>query len=316
MRQAWKKLRYRLEYMGLLIAAKIVPLFPRSAIGTLAKICGAVASVVDVPGRRVALANLDCAFPGKYSTAEKRRITRESYQHFAQTMLDLMWSPRLTPENFLRYIEFEGFPEVDPNQSGIVVCYHYSNFEWLSLGCGFRGRPSTIIAQEFKNPLLDPIFRRWREQSGHVFSARTGGVLRLFKTLRRGGNIAMVVDLTVFPGPAAVAIRCFGLHTSVTSAHAWLQQRSGAALIPAHCEPLPGGRYRVVFHPPIDLGPNATSREIAQACWDSFEPVVRANPGPYMWMYKQWRYRAENPDRPYPFYSWHNVKFERMIARK
>jgi Kdo2-lipid IVA lauroyltransferase/acyltransferase len=316
MRQTWKKLRYRLEYIGLLMAAKVVPLFPRSAIAVLAKICGAVASVVDVRGRRVALDNLDCAFRGEYSTAEKSRIIRESYQHFAQTMLDLMWSPRLTPENFLRYIEFEGFPEVDPNKSGIVVGFHYSNFEWLSLGCGFRGRPSTIISQEFKNPLLDPIFRLWREQSGHVFSARTGGILRLFKTLRRGGNIAMLVDLTVFPGPAAVAIRCFGMHTSVTSAHAWLQQRSGAALIPAHCEPLPRGRYRMVFHPAIDLGPNASPRDVAQACWDSFEPVARAKPGPWIWMYKQWRYRAKNPDRRYPFYSWHNVKFERLIARK
>jgi Kdo2-lipid IVA lauroyltransferase/acyltransferase len=316
MRAAWKKLRYRFEYVGLLLAAKIVPLFPRATIVVLAKICGAIASRIDTRGRSIALANLDCAFAGKYSISEKSRIIRESYQHFAQTMLDLMWSPRLTPENFLRYIEFEGFPEVDPNKSGIVVCYHYSNFEWLSLGSGFRGRPSTIIAQEFKNPLLDPIFRRWREQSGHVFSARTGGVLRLFKTLRRGGNIAMLVDLTVFPGPAAVAIRCFGMHTSVTSAHAWLQQRSGAALIPAHCEPLPRGRYRMVFHPPIDLGPNASPREVAQACWDSFEPIVRAEPGPWMWMYKHWRHRPKNPDRPYPFYSWYTGKFERLITQK
>jgi KDO2-lipid IV(A) lauroyltransferase len=316
MRQAWKKLRYRLEYIGLLVAAKLVPIFPRSAIGVLAKFCGAVASVVDVRGQHVALANLECAFPGKYSTAERRRIVRESYQHFAQTMLDLMWSPRLTPENFARYIEFEGFSEAWRKQSVIVVCYHYSNFEWLSLGCGFFRWPAVIVAQEFKNPLLDPIFRRWREQSGHSFTARTGGILRLFKTLRRGGNTAMLIDLTVFPGPAAVAIRCFGLHTSVTSAHVWLQQRSGATLIPAHCEPLPRGRYRVVLHPPIDLGPDASRREVAQACWDSFEPVVRARPGPYMWMYKQWRYRAENPDRPYPFYSWHNVKFERLIAQK
>src|SRR5207302_2745724 len=166
----------------------------------------------------------------------------------------------------------------------------YSNFEWLSLGCGFFGRTGTIVAQEFKNPLLDPIFRRWREQSGHSFTTRTGGILRLFRTLRRGGTAAMLVDLTVFPGAAAVAIRCFGLHTSVTSAHAFLQQRSGAALIPAHCEPLPRGRYRVVFHSPIDLGPNATPREIAQACWNSFEPIVRAKPGPWLWMYKHWRY--------------------------
>src|SRR5689334_21219287 len=45
MSQAWKKVRYRLEYIGLLLAAKLVPIFPRSAIGVLAKFCGAVASV-------------------------------------------------------------------------------------------------------------------------------------------------------------------------------------------------------------------------------------------------------------------------------
>ena len=70
MKAEWKKLRYRLEYIGLLMAAKVVPLFPRSAIAVLAKLVGAVASVVDFRGRRVALANIDCAFPGKYSPAE------------------------------------------------------------------------------------------------------------------------------------------------------------------------------------------------------------------------------------------------------
>jgi KDO2-lipid IV(A) lauroyltransferase len=316
MKQAWKKLRYRLEHVGLLIAARLVPLLPRPVLVALAKMFGAVAAVVDRYGRRIALANLDCAFGQKYSASEKRRIIRESYQHFAQTMLDLMWSPRLTRENFSRYIDLEKYPTLAPNQSGIVVCYHYSNFEWLSLGCGFFGRTGTIVAQEFKNPLLDPIFRRWREQSGHSFTARTGGILRLFKTLRRGGTVAMLVDLTVFPGASAVAIRSFGLHTSVTSAHAWLQERSGAALIPAHCEPLPRGRYRVVFHPPIDLGRNATPREIAQACWDSFEPVVRAKPGPWLWMYKHWRYCPKNPDQSYPFYSGVNGKFERMLTQR
>ena len=33
---------------------------------------------------------------------------RESYQHFARTMLDLFWSPRLSSERFADYIEFEG----------------------------------------------------------------------------------------------------------------------------------------------------------------------------------------------------------------
>src|SRR5437867_11911842 len=128
MKRAWKKLRYRLEHIGLLIAASLVPILPRPVVVGLANMFGAVAAVLDRYGRRIALANLDCAFGQKYSASEKRRIVRESYQHFAQTMLDLMWSPRLTRENFSHYIDLEKFPKLGPNQSGIVVCYLYSNF--------------------------------------------------------------------------------------------------------------------------------------------------------------------------------------------
>ncbi len=140
--------------------------------------------------------------------------------------------------------------------------------------------------------------------------------MRLFKKLRRGGHTAMLVDLTIRPGNTAVAIRCLGLQTCVTPAHAWLQQRSGAALFPAHCEPLPGGRYRIVVHPRIVPKEGATLREVAQACWDSFEPVLCANPAPWLWSYKHWRYLPSNADREYPFYSGVHPKFDAMLKNR
>ena len=312
----WKKIRYQLEYGGLLITARLIPLLPRWFVLAIARVGGGIASMVDRAGRRVALANLNAVFGEEYCASEKRRIVRRSYQHFAQTMLDLMWSPRLTSGNFHRYIDFEWPRELQPGENVIIACYHYSNFEWLSLACGFRGFRGTILAQEFKNSVLEPIFRCLREQSGHFFIPRTGGILRVFKLLRRGGNTAMLIDLTVPPGTSAVAINCLGLQKSVTPAHAWLHQQTGVALIPAHCQPLEGGRYRVVFHPRIALGPNAGMREITQVCWDTFEPVVRANPAPWLWMYKHWRYRPMHSDRSYPFYSSPHPKFEWMLPKK
>ena len=79
-------------------------------------------------------------------------------------MVDLLWSPRLTKENFSRYIELENFEETardtGPERSVMIACYHYSNFEWLSLACGFLDLKGTIISQEFKNSSLDPIFKK------------------------------------------------------------------------------------------------------------------------------------------------------------
>ena len=167
--------------------------------------------------------------------------------------------------------------------------------------------------QPFKNSVLDPIFKKLREQSGHQLVPRERGIMRLYKVLRRKGRTALLVDLTVPPTQGAVVIDCFGLQTCVTSAHAWLHEQTGVPVIPAHCEPLPGGRYRIVFHRKIDMKPGMTHEQFAQACWDSFEPYVRKNPSPWLWMYKHWRYRPSDAPRAYPFYANIEPRFDKLV---
>jgi Kdo2-lipid IVA lauroyltransferase/acyltransferase len=273
-------------------------------------------SVLDRRGRKVALSNLKVAYGDQLSPADRRRIVRQSFQHFARTMLDFLWSPRLTRENFSKHIELENFEETaryGPERSIIIACYHYSNFEWLSLACGFLDLQGTIISQEFKNSLLDPIFKKLREQSGHELIPRQGGIVRLYKVLRRKGRTALLVDLTLHPKMPSVAIDCFGLKTNVTSAHAWLNEQTGAPIIPAHTEPLPNGCYRLVFHPKIETA-GRSHQQIAQACWNSFERSVRKNPAPWLWMYKHWRYKPAAADRRYPFYARPHGRFDKRIA--
>jgi Kdo2-lipid IVA lauroyltransferase/acyltransferase len=317
MRSCWKRIRYRLEWVGLVLATKLIPLCSRRACYHIAQITGTLLSIVDRQRYEVAINNLLVAFGDEFSSQERRTIVRKSFQHFGRTMIDLLWSPRLTQENFRHYVELENFEETardtGAERSLIIACYHYSNFEWLSLACGFLGLKGTIISQDFKNSSLDAIFKTLREQSGHELVPRERGITRLYKVLRRKGRTALLVDLTVPPSLGAVAINCFGLKTSVTSAHAWLHERTGAPIVPAHAEPLPNGRYRLVFHPKIGQTAGMTHQQIAQACWDSFEPYVRKQPAPWLWMYKHWRYRPAHPDRPYPFYANFYRPFQDMV---
>jgi len=314
-RSIWKKIRHRLEWAGLLIAANIVPLLSRKACYRLALMLGDTMSTLDQHGRKVAISNLEVAFGDRFTPSEREEIARKSFQHFARTMLDLLWSRRLTAENFSKYIELENIEETaryGPERSIMIACYHYSNFEWLSLASGFLDLRGTIISQEFKNSLLDPIFKKLREQSGHELIPRQRGIVRLYKVLRRKGRTALLVDLTLHPKMPSVAIDCFGLKTSVTSAHAWLNEQTGAPIIPAHTEPLANGRYRLVFHPKIETA-GRSYQQIAQACWNSFEPYVRKNPAPWLWMYKHWRYRPVDARRPYPFYANVEPRFDKLL---
>lgn len=298
-------------------AAKLVPRLPRQVLLRLADLLGLLMSIFDRQGRAVALNNLEVAFGDRFSPRQRKRIARESFQHFARSMVDLLWTPRLTRENYARYLESEGMELLDtgPEFKGrvMVACYHYSNFEWLSWLCATCGFTATIINQQFKNSLLDPIFKRLRELSGHEMVPRERGITRLYKALRRGGRTAVLVDLTVPPSQGAVVIECFGLKTSVTSAHAWLHHNTGTPIVPAHCEPLANGRYRIVFHRRIDDATKLSEQQIAQACWDSFEPYVRKNPAPWLWMYKHWRYRPSDARRPYPFYANIEPRFDKLV---
>ena len=314
----WKSFRHRVEWLLVKLAAFLVPLCPRRFVVWIGSAIGTIAAVVDRPGRRVALSNLECAFGAAMTSARKRQLVRESYRHFARTMTDLFWSPRLTRENYSRYVDVANLEVVEAEMkkgNGIVfACCHYSNFEWVAIAANYFGVPSALITHTFKNSLLDPIFVGLRESSGQRVISREGAVFQLYKTLYRGGRVAILTDLTLPARLPTVAIDCFGLKTSVTFAHAWAHRRAGATIINVHCEPLPGGRYRVVFHPVSEFAPGASFQEIAQACWERFEPYVRKNPAPWMWMYKHWRYRPEAADpAKYPFYANISPHFEKRL---
>ncbi len=316
---AWKKFRHRLEWFGCDLLARAVPRLPRSACVAIANALGAIAFFFDARGREVALANLEAAFGNRYTEKERERIARASFRNFARTMIDLFWSPRLRMENHKKYLTLEGAEILQKlkaeGRGAIIMCVHQDNFEWASLACGFHGFPTMIVAENFKNPLLGPIFNRLREVSGHQIIAQENSMFRLLKQVKRGGFAGMLVDLNLKPTQAAVVIETFAMKTCVTMLHAVLAKRGGAALVPLDSRPFPDGTCRAILHPPIEISENASLQEIAQKCWDYFEPWVREDPESWMWAYKHWRYEPADATRPYPFYANVSSKFEKLRAQ-
>ncbi|MBA3273813.1 MAG: hypothetical protein H0T11_08085 [Chthoniobacterales bacterium] len=315
----WKRLRHRAEWLAVRAVALVVPRLPRRLCHTLATICGNIAFLLHLPGRRVAIENVETAFGSDFTERQRMRIVRESYQYFARAMADLFWSSRLTSENLPRYVEVSDLERLKrgggADEGAIFACLHYGGFEWIALALGLSAIECTVVTQSFKNPLLNSTFNELREVAGHQTIRREGAVLRLYKALRARRSVTLAVDLTVSAKLPSVPISCFGMQTCVTFAHGWLHKRTGARIIPTHCEPLPNGRYRLVLHPALEIAEGATYHEIAQACWDHFEPVIRQNPAPWLWMYKHWRYRPAEANRAYPSYANTSPHFRKLLAR-
>ena len=319
MRRRPKRIRYWIEWLVIRAFANVIPAMPRRMCHLLADALGSIAAVVHRPGRSVAFSNLEAAFGAELPQTQRSKLVRQSYQHFSRAMADLFWSPRLTRANLGDIFDLEDVERLKRehgSERGVIfACLHYGGFEWIALALGLAGFECTVVTQRFKNPRLNATFNHLRELSGHQTIRSEGAMLRLYKALAAHRNVTLAVDLTVSAKLPSVPISCFGLQTCVTFAHAWLHQRTGAAIIPTHCEPLPGGRYRLVLHPELEIAPDATHQEIAQACWDRFEPVIRRNPAPWLWMYKHWRYRPPAAPRPYPEYANESPHFRKLLAR-
>jgi lauroyl/myristoyl acyltransferase len=73
-----RKIRYRLEWLGLKSATKFLPLLSRKVCYRLALLLGSLGASLDRRGRRVALSNLRMAFGDEISKERRAQIVRES----------------------------------------------------------------------------------------------------------------------------------------------------------------------------------------------------------------------------------------------
>ena len=303
----FKKIRHRIENALCRLLAWWIPHLTRRSCVHLANGLGTVAFMLDRRGRAVALANVGCAL-GPALTAEQRRdIVHESYRNFARTMVDLFWSPALArPENrrFLRVHGWEVLNEraAREKRGVIYVSLHAANWEWSSLACGFGGPGAIAVAENFKNPGLNVIFKSLREVTGQTIIPQENSMLRMLRTVKRGGRTAFLCDLSVPPSQAATIVRAFGLEMSASILHAVLAQRADAIVACVDTYPLRDGSCDARLSI-LDVPPAATLREIAQACWDHFEPRLHREPGLWLWPYKHFRYKPAGTADAYPFYS-------------
>lgn len=311
----WKKVRYSIEAAGLRLLAWGVPKVSRLSCVHLANALGEFGYRLDMRGRCVALANVACAFC-ETTLAQRQEIVRASYRNFMRTMLDLFWAPALTE----KHLSISGWDVVVERAArekrGILyVSLHAGNWEWANLACGLAGAPSIAVAEHFANPALGPVVTKLREATGQTIIPQENSMFRMMRTVKRGGRAGFLCDLGVHPAQAATVVRVFGLEISASILHAVLAERADALIVALHTRPHRDGSCDVraeIIEMPAGLSP----QQIAQRCWDHFEPSLLREPGLWMWPYKHFRYRPRGTQQPYPFYANESGAFEKLRKKE
>lgn len=305
----WKKFRRHLEYAGLVILYAIGRWLPWPVLRFLGEWGGDIFYFFDVRSRKVAMANLELAFPD-LELAWRKTVARRCFGSMAFNMLEVLASERMRKEPFESHFIFserdlERFHELQKSKQGVVLAtFHIGNWEWFSLGCALKGLVADVVAQQIKNKRIDALIRKKRESLGHRILYAEKGALPLLRSLKEGRTIGLLVDLNMRREKGGTFLNFFGTPVMSTIAAPALARATGSALLVVYSVRQKDGRYRIVFNE-LTLDPTKSDSEIAQQILDLGESAIRENPDQWIWMYKRWKFRPKGAslDR-FPFYSY------------
>lgn len=295
-------MRDAIEYWAVATVRAIACRLPDSVVSAWGTMLGLTFYTLDRAHRRVALTNLQQCFPNR-PEEERKAIARATFAHFGQVLLKLLTFSALTPEQMLERAEYEGDERVRlayAKGKGILFFTgHFGFWECQAIAHGVQLRPIGVLARTLDNARLNTLLEDIRTSTGNHVIYRQGAVRRVLKTLAAGEGVALLIDQHMH-SPDAIWVNFFQRPAATTSTLAALAMRTGAAVIPVFAEPLPGGRYKFIYEPPVEPpkedGPEAI-REFTQRCTDVLEMHVRKRPHLWLWMHRRWR-DAPIPETP------------------
>ena len=286
--------KHRAEALAAKLIRQILRPLPMSAVRVIGRGIGRLAYLVDRPHRRIALENLENAFPAR-PEKERRDLARAMFAHFGALLFELLKFSTWSPEQMLASVETEGEDHVrQALQQGRGVLFftgHFGYWEIHALAHALQFPPNSVLARPLDNPILDAMLEEIRTRTGNTVVQRRGAVRRILRDLAAGRGVAILIDQHLHEADA-VYVGFFQRPAATTSALAALALRTGAPVVPVFALPLPHGRYRLIYEhpvePPLADTPDAV-REYTQRCTDVLEMYVRRHPELWLWMHRRWR---------------------------
>lgn len=291
-----RHLRHRLEYLIVIAVGQLVRRMPRRFVRPCGTALGRVFYAVDRAHRRIALANVEAAFPGRRPD-ERRAIVRGVFAHFGRLLVELLKFSTLSSAEMREAVEFEGDERVRQahalGRGTLFFTGHFGFWEVHAMAHGLHLYPMAVLARALDNPHLNSLLERVRLTTGNSVIYRRGAIRRVLRALAANQGVGLLIDQHIQP-PEAIYVDFFDRPAATTAALAALALRTGAPVIPLFALPLPNGRYRLVYEhpvePPANDGPDAI-REFTQRCTDVLEMYVRRHPDLWLWMHRRWRVR-------------------------
>src|SRR3970040_1651648 len=249
--------RHHAEYIAVGALLAVLRWLPRSLARPRGAALARLAAALQPRWRRIALINLEIAFP-EISDTERRRILARAFRQWGWLLAEFARFPRHTARSIKEVIVYDGLENyLEASGRGRGVLYltaHVGAWELSSFAHSLHGHPLAYVNRPLDNPLVDRLVNRYRCLGGNRAIDRRQAARAILAELARGAAVGILMDQNVLEGDGNVFADFFGVPASTTAGLARIALRTDAAVVPVFVLwDEEKGKYRLRFEPALKL---------------------------------------------------------------
>lgn len=223
------------------------------------------------------------------------KTARAAFQNYAKWVLELLHLPALDPDTLRENLIIHGMENLEAalalNKGVIFVSAHFGSLELGVVAMALLGHKVMAVADTLKPEKLMNWVVASRTRFGVTMVPVEKTLLKLFKALRQGQLVALVVDVGG-NSHQAISVDFFGRPAPFPIGAAALARWTGAPILPGYVLRLPDRRFQAVALPPILPRKTADAeddiRAITQAVANALESFIRAHPEQWYMFRPMW----------------------------
>ncbi|MBX2970889.1 MAG: lysophospholipid acyltransferase family protein [Cyclobacteriaceae bacterium] len=296
----FKKIRRKIRYPLILGLVRfmifISRLFPRKTWLALCGFLGGMAFHVASRSRKLATKHLKMAYGKEKSEAEIKAIAKQVFVMMGKNAGDIIRAFKVhTLEDFNKIRVVHGVEIAErafaKGKGVIFLTAHFGAFEFVATELAFRGYKPLIIGTPMKDERLTNLLWEQRNKLGASAIERGKETVRLIKSLKSGGTIAILIDQDT--RVKSVFVDFFGMPCATPIGATLLALRTGAAIVPIFYHLREDGMQEANFYPEVELtitGDEETDMRVnTQRLSDVIEAEIRKHPAQWLWLHERWK---------------------------
>ena len=246
--------------------------------------------------RRIAIDNLATAFGKEKTREEISALAQEAFVNMARMIFEIGWSIRLPEHRFCDYFKISGlehYQRAEAKAKGVLLLgAHFSNWELYPIVAHMARLPLRIVYRPLDAPFMNRFMKDLRTRfNAGVISTRHGAMSRIYKSLRRGKAVGLLMDQGV-DFDDGVFVDFFNRRAATNIGMAVLALKSEAPVVPLFLVRKAGG-FHAEFGPELPLIKTGDRTKDIEANTQQYNDVIEAYarkyPDQWFWVHNRWK---------------------------